>query len=286
MGPASSSIVYRAAHGVIEGRWVDEPWLAVDEGGTITALGHAGQAEPPAELLQRDLGPVMLLPGMVDAHSHAFQRAIRGATHRRGAHDPSSFWSWREAMYARAQTLDPEGVHAITRQAFAEMLRAGITCVGEFHYLHHQPDGRPYADPNELSAQVLRAAAEVLRGRRIKDGVRVTVTPSSFDVAKAAEAEGILSQMRSLESQAEQVLSQMRSLESQADTALLEARQHMEAAREQSEQAREAAAGAGGCLQEAQQMRGDYSEAFEAIRQSRERADDIIGEMQSRLQYA
>ncbi|MCA9651264.1 MAG: formimidoylglutamate deiminase [Myxococcales bacterium] len=161
MGPASSSIVYRAAHGVIEGRWVDEPWLAVDEGGTITALGHAGQAEPPAELLQRDLGPVMLLPGMVDAHSHAFQRAIRGATHRRGAHDPSSFWSWREAMYARAQTLDPEGVHAITRQAFAEMLRAGITCVGEFHYLHHQPDGRPYADPNELSAQVLRAAAEV-----------------------------------------------------------------------------------------------------------------------------
>ena len=126
MGPASSSIVYRAAHGVIEGRWVDEPWLAVDEGGTITALGHAGQAEPPAELLQRDLGPVMLLPGMVDAHSHAFQRAIRGATHRRGAHDPSSFWSWREAMYARAQTLDPEGVHAITRQAFAEMLHARV----------------------------------------------------------------------------------------------------------------------------------------------------------------
>jgi formimidoylglutamate deiminase len=95
---------------------------------------------------------------MVNAHSHAFQRAIRGATHRRGAHDPSSFWSWREAMYRAAATLDPEALFAVTRACYREMLRAGITCVGEFHYLHHTPDGRPYADPNELSRQVIRAA--------------------------------------------------------------------------------------------------------------------------------
>jgi formimidoylglutamate deiminase len=106
---------------------------------------------------------------MVDAHSHAFQRAIRGATHRRdttgrdptGAADPSSFWSWRDAMYAVANRLGPDEVYAVTHGAFAEMLAAGITCVGEFHYLHHRPDGGTYDDPNELSWQVVRAAADV-----------------------------------------------------------------------------------------------------------------------------
>ncbi|MCA9636095.1 MAG: amidohydrolase family protein [Myxococcales bacterium] len=86
---------------------------------------------------------------------------IRGATHRRRAGDPSDFWSWREAMYAAAQGLDPAGVYRATRACFAEMVRAGITCVGEFHYLHHQVDGRPYDDPNELSRQVIQAAADV-----------------------------------------------------------------------------------------------------------------------------
>lgn len=163
MTAALPPTIYRAAHGVLEGAWVDGPWLAVDEAGTIQATGHAGtpEAAPPAGAVERDLGPVLLLPGMVDAHSHAFQRAIRGATHRRGDSDPSSFWSWREAMYRCAQALGPDELYAITRRAYAEMLRAGITCVGEFHYVHHQPDGRPYDDPNELSHQVLRAAEDV-----------------------------------------------------------------------------------------------------------------------------
>ncbi|MCX4244359.1 formimidoylglutamate deiminase [Paraliomyxa miuraensis] len=171
MTSSAPSTVYRAAHGVIDGAWVDAPWLLVDASGTILATGHAGddlQGSPPsppepaatATTVTRDLGPVALLPGLVDAHSHAFQRAIRGATHRRGASDPSSFWSWREAMYRCAEGLTPEGLYEITRQAYAEMLAAGITCVGEFHYLHHQPGGRPYDDPNELSWQVLRAAAD------------------------------------------------------------------------------------------------------------------------------
>lgn len=145
-----------AAHGVVDGRWVDAPVLVVDEGGTITDVTETA----PADATVRDLGPVIVVPGFVNAHSHAFQRAIRGATQRRGAADPSSFWSWREAMYAKATTLTPDDVYAITRQAYVEMLAAGITCVGEFHYLHHQPDGTPYDDANELSRQVVRAAAD------------------------------------------------------------------------------------------------------------------------------
>nr|WP_255216251.1 formimidoylglutamate deiminase [Pseudenhygromyxa sp. WMMC2535] len=132
-------------------------------------MSHAGACEdadvcePPdhSEVPTVDLGNSLLFPGLVNAHSHAFQRMIRGATHRRGAGDPSSFWSWRQAMYTAANALDPEGVYAQTRACFAEMLARGITCVGEFHYLHHQPDGRPYADANELSLQVIRAAASV-----------------------------------------------------------------------------------------------------------------------------
>ena len=150
-------IAYTAAHGVVEGRWVDAPVLVVGDDGAICEV--TDRAPPDATV--HDLGPSIVVPGFVNAHSHAFQRAIRGATHRRGAADPSSFWSWREAMYAKATTLTPDDVYAITRQAFAEMLRAGITCVGEFHYVHHQPDGTPYDDANELSHQVVRAAADV-----------------------------------------------------------------------------------------------------------------------------
>ena len=108
-----------------------------------------------------DLGASLLLPGFVNAHSHAFQRAIRGATQRMAQGAPSSFWGWRTAMYAAANALDPEAVHRETKACFREMLGRGITCVGEFHYLHHDPEGRPYADPNELSAQVIRAAEDV-----------------------------------------------------------------------------------------------------------------------------
>ncbi|MCH9680725.1 MAG: formimidoylglutamate deiminase [Deltaproteobacteria bacterium] len=158
---AEPSTVYRAAHGVVDGVWVDAPWLAVDASGAVTRTGVVGDRSEPTDAVVRDLGPVMLLPGLVNAHSHAFQRAIRGATHRRGASDPSSFWSWREAMYRCADALTPESIYAITRRAFGEMLRAGITCVGEFHYIHHQPGGQPYDDANALSLQVVAAARDV-----------------------------------------------------------------------------------------------------------------------------
>jgi formimidoylglutamate deiminase len=142
---------------------VRDPEIRFDrDTGEILAI-TVGRAHPTSEAegLIHDLGHTLLLPGLVNAHSHAFQRAIRGATHRRGEGDPSSFWSWRTAMYEAANGLDPEAVFVRTRACFAEMLGRGITCVGEFHYLHHAPDGRPYADPNELSRAVIRAAEEV-----------------------------------------------------------------------------------------------------------------------------
>src|SRR2546423_4610580 len=100
-----------------------------------------------------------LLPGLVAAHSHAFQRAIRGRTEHRN-HPRDDFWSWREAMYDAAERLSPDDLYAVSRFCFLEMARAGITAVGEFHYLHRDPSGKPYADPNELDLAVARAAKE------------------------------------------------------------------------------------------------------------------------------
>jgi formimidoylglutamate deiminase len=103
-----------------------------------------------------------LFPGSVNAHSHAFQRLIRGRTEFVSAgHAQDDFWSWRELMYRAAGALTPEDVYVASRQAFVEMARAGFTTVGEFHYLHHGPDGTPYADRNELALQVVRAAKDV-----------------------------------------------------------------------------------------------------------------------------
>jgi len=102
-----------------------------------------------------------LLPGMVNAHSHAFQRVIRGRTEHRSQHSTDSFWTWREQMYAAANALEPDGVYAASRLAFLEMALTGITAVGEFHYIHHSRDGSPYSDPNLLEREVIRAARDV-----------------------------------------------------------------------------------------------------------------------------
>src|ERR1044072_1154631 len=102
-----------------------------------------------------------LLPGMVNAHSHAFQRVIRGRTEYRGASAADSFWTWREMMYAAAERLTPEDIYDASRMAFMEMSLAGITSVGEFHYLHRTPEGVEYEDPNLLALEVVRAARDV-----------------------------------------------------------------------------------------------------------------------------
>jgi formimidoylglutamate deiminase len=102
-----------------------------------------------------------LLPGMVNAHSHAFQRVIRGRTEYRSAASTDSFWTWREMMYAAAERLSPEDVYDAARMAFLEMALGGITTVGEFHYLHRAPGGAQYEDANLLAKAVVGAAREV-----------------------------------------------------------------------------------------------------------------------------
>ena len=110
----------------------------------------------------------LTVPGFANAHSHAFHRALRGRTEAgRG-----SFWTWRDAMYEVAGALDPDRYRALARATFAEMALAGITAVGEFHYLHHAPDGTPYADPNEMARAVLAAAGEA--------GIRITLLDTCY----------------------------------------------------------------------------------------------------------
>jgi len=110
----------------------------------------------------------LTIPGLANAHSHAFQRALRGRTHAaRG-----DFWSWRDAMYGLAAHLDPERYLALARATYAEMALAGTTCVGEFHYLHHAPGGAPYADPNEMGRAMIEAAEEA--------GIRITLLDACY----------------------------------------------------------------------------------------------------------
>jgi formiminoglutamate deiminase len=110
----------------------------------------------------------VVLPGMANGHSHAFHRALRGRTHGEGG----TFWTWREQMYAVASRLDPDTYLALARAVFAEMALAGFTVVGEFHYLHHAPGGRPYADPNAMGAALTEAAAEA--------GIRLTLLDTCY----------------------------------------------------------------------------------------------------------
>jgi len=108
------------------------------------------------------------LPGIPNLHSHAFQRAMAGMAERQG--DPNdSFWTWRETMYRIAARFDPDSLHAVAAQLYAEMLEAGYTRVCEFHYLHHAPDGGPYADPAAMSNALVRAARDT--------GIRMTLLP-------------------------------------------------------------------------------------------------------------
>jgi len=126
--------------------------ITCDEHGLITESQTSDQITP--------LKNLAVLPGLVNTHSHAFQRVIRGRTEYRTS-SKDSFWTWREMMYSAAGRLTPEDVYDASRMAFLEMALSGITSVGEFHYLHHAPDGQPYDDPNLLAKEVVRAASDV-----------------------------------------------------------------------------------------------------------------------------
>jgi formiminoglutamate deiminase len=132
--------------------------------GRITAV-HTGVPIPPpgAEILRG-----LTLPGLANAHSHAFHRALRG-TVQVGS---GTFWTWREVMYSVADRLTPETYHALARAVYAEMALAGITAVGEFHYVHHAPGGTPYAEPNAMGEALIAAAAEA--------GIRITLLDTAY----------------------------------------------------------------------------------------------------------
>src|SRR5689334_5933139 len=100
------------------------------------------------------------LPALASAHSHAFQRAMRGDAQRPGPAGADDFWSWRAAMYALADALTPESIHAISLVAYRELRAAGVRTVGEFHYVHHQPGGVPYTDRTVLAEAVIQAARD------------------------------------------------------------------------------------------------------------------------------
>jgi formiminoglutamate deiminase len=133
------------------------------ESGRFVAIEPDAAAHPEDVRL-----PGLVLPGLANTHSHAFHRALRGRTHAGGG----TFWTWREAMYAVAQRLDPDSYLALARATYAEMALAGITCVGEFHYLHHAVGGQPYADPNAMGLALVRAAREA--------GIRLTLLDACY----------------------------------------------------------------------------------------------------------
>lgn len=151
--------------------WAERAWLGraasrvlVDvEGDRIAAVTE--HADPPAEA-QRLAG--VLLPGLANAHSHAFHRALRGQTE--GA--AGDFWSWRRRMYDVAGKLEPDSYLRLARAVYAEMALAGVTVVGEFHYLHHAPGGTPYAEPNAMGEALITAAREA--------GVRLTLLETCY----------------------------------------------------------------------------------------------------------
>ncbi|MDJ0842195.1 MAG: formimidoylglutamate deiminase, partial [Acidobacteriota bacterium] len=142
--------------------WLLPGWVQLDDTGNILAVG---QGEAPEDA-HRIAG--YALPGFQNAHSHAFQYAMAGIAEHLTAPD-DDFWSWREAMYRLALSIDPDDMEAIAAMLYAEMVRHGYTSVAEFHYLHHAPDGKPYADPAEMGARLVAAAERA--------GIRLTLVP-------------------------------------------------------------------------------------------------------------
>ncbi|WP_306323667.1 MULTISPECIES: formimidoylglutamate deiminase [unclassified Streptomyces] len=152
----------------LEHAWLDtnvEPGVAVEVAGDrITEVRKGVETPPPGATVLRGL----TLPGLANAHSHAFHRALR-STVQVGS---GTFWTWREVMYSVADRLTPETYHALARAVYAEMALAGITSVGEFHYLHHAPGGTPYADPNAMGEALIAAAEEA--------GIRITLLDTAY----------------------------------------------------------------------------------------------------------
>jgi formiminoglutamate deiminase len=138
--------------------------LVTVDNGRFTAV-ETQVAAPPSDAVRL---PGLTLPGLANTHSHAFHRVLRG----RGSDVNGTFWTWRDTMYRVAAGLDPDSYQRLARAVYAEMALAGITCVGEFHYLHHGPHGTPYDDPNAMGVALLAAAADA--------GIRITLLDTCY----------------------------------------------------------------------------------------------------------
>ncbi len=149
--------VYRADLVFIDGEFHADCGLLVGDDGRITKVLRPGEE---TKLPVTHLRGKAILPGFANAHSHTFQRLIRGRTETRGV-GGDDFWSWREPMYRAALSVDADDVYHVARMAFLEMVMAGTTTVGEFHYLHRARDGRAYDDPNLLARKIIAAAKSV-----------------------------------------------------------------------------------------------------------------------------
>lgn len=151
--------------------WAEHAWLPAGPAPSVRLTVEAGRFAAVQTRAARAPGDVVLrgvvLPGLANTHSHAFQRALRGRTHGCG-----NFWTWREQMYAVTRRLTPDTYFALARATYAEMVLAGTTVVGEFHYVHHGRGGRRYADPNAMGAALVAAAADA--------GVRLTLLDTCY----------------------------------------------------------------------------------------------------------
>jgi formimidoylglutamate deiminase len=159
-----------APHALLPGGWASEVLLTWDDAGTLTGVNAAAA---PAADAPRAAG--VLVPGMPNLHSHAFQRVFAGLAEHRGAHGDDSFWTWRDLMYRVANAVLPDQLEAIATQLYVEMLRAGYTSVCEFHYLHHDAQGRPCTDPAEMSLRLIAAARRA--------GIGITLLPVLYQHA-------------------------------------------------------------------------------------------------------
>jgi formiminoglutamate deiminase len=154
--------------------WCELAWLGGEraEAGVLAEADGAFLSSVETGVATAPQGTTVLrgltLPGFCNAHSHAFHRALRGRV--QSGH--GSFWTWREQMYELADSLGPDSYRALARAVFAEMALAGMTAVGEFHYLHHRPGGSPYEDPNETGRALVQAAAEA--------GIRITLIDTCY----------------------------------------------------------------------------------------------------------
>ncbi|WGY04285.1 formimidoylglutamate deiminase [Nocardioides sp. QY071] len=163
---------YLLEHAWVEGRVHDTVRVEVEHGRITSVVPDATETGVPLRGLT--------LPGFANTHSHAFHRALRGRTQT----DRGTFWTWREQMYAVAGRLDPDTYYELARTTYAEMVAAGYTSVGEFHYLHHQPDGTPYDDPNAMGNALLAAARDA--------GIRITLLDTLYlSSGFGAEPEGV-----------------------------------------------------------------------------------------------